>query len=102
MCPFGIVATLFTSFNPDAFRTVGDTFADSGTLMRKEGGDVMLQKAAPHAEFPERVWEIYWTAAGRLSPSPTLPKDTTLDTHASEWVGTLTSMSATAQRIYFD
>lgn len=55
MCPFGIVATLFTSFNPDAFRTVGDTFADSGTLMRKEGGDVMLQKAAPHAEFPERI-----------------------------------------------
>lgn len=48
MCPFGIVATLFTSFNPDAFRTVGDTFADSGTLMRKEGGDVMLQKPATH------------------------------------------------------
>lgn len=42
MCPFGIVATLFTSFSPDAFRTVGESYADSGTKIKREGGDVIV------------------------------------------------------------
>lgn len=46
MCPFGIVATLFTSFSPDAFRAVGESYVDSGTKIRRGGfifGEPQLQ-----------------------------------------------------------
>lgn len=49
MCPFGIVATLFTSFSPDVFRTAGVSHADSGAQIKREGGDVMFGKPVTHS-----------------------------------------------------
>lgn len=45
MCPFGILATVFTSFGLNAFRTVKDSYADSGTQIKRMGGDVMPGKS---------------------------------------------------------
>lgn len=51
MCPFGIVATLLTSFRPDAVRTAQESYADSGRQTKREGGFVMLGKTHSHAAF---------------------------------------------------